>query len=164
MQADEWRPNEMDIVLPKDFEAQDAPQVLAQARPVLELPPNANPRVENVAQTKRGTRIDFSYTACILLDNELSAEVAGAQVPVTSYGDLQFNTRGALVAYEVQPADPRQVRAIRDHVSKLIANDRIYFAAQGEKVDPEKLRAQGKDWYVMQDERGNKQLCRVWIS
>ncbi len=164
MQADEWRPNEMEIVLPKNFEEEDAPRVLELASPVLELPPDANPRVENVAQTKRGTRIDFSYTACILLDKEISEEVAGAQVPVTSHGDLQFNARGALVAYEVQPADPRQVRAIRDHVSKLVANDRIYIAAQGEAVDPQKLRAQGKDWYITQDERGNKQLCRAWMS
>lgn len=155
---------EMDIVLPKDFEAEDAPEVLKQARPVLELPPDANLRVEHVAQTKRGTRIDFSYTACVSLEEKEPQEMVGVQVEVTSRGDLQFDTHGDLVAYEVQPADPRQLRAIRDHVSKLIANGQIYIAAKGELVDPEQLRAQGKDWYIRQDEHGNKYLCRAWMS
>lgn len=154
----------MDIVLPKDFEAEDASEVLNQARPVLELPPDASLRVEHVAQTKRGTRIDFTYTACVLLDEQELEEIAGVQVEVTSRGDLEFNSHGTLVSYQVEPADPRQLRAIRDHVSKLITNGQVYIAKEGEKVDPEKLRAQGKDWYITQDELGNKYLCRAWIS
>lgn len=154
----------MNIVLPKDFEAADAPAVLDRARPVLELPPEANLRVENVAQTKRGTRIDFTYTASVSLDDQDSEEIAGVQVKVTSHGDLQFNAHGTLVAYEVMPADPRELHAIRDHVTKLIANGQVYIAKQGEKVDPEKLRAQGKDWYITEDEEGNKYLSRAWIS
>lgn len=154
----------MEIVLPKDFEAADAPEVLQQARPVLELPPDADLRVEQVARTKRGTRIDFSYTACVALEEAELQDAAGVQVQVTSHGDLQFNARGNLVAYEVQPADPRQLRAIQDHVSKLIANGQVYIAEPGEQVDPETLRAQGKDWYITQDEHGNKQLCRAWMS
>ena len=154
----------MEIVLPKNFEAEDAPEILQKARPVLELPPEAHLRVEHVARSKRGTRIDFSYTACVSLDEKELQEIDGVQVEVTSRGDLQFNAHGSLISYEVQPADPDQVRAIRDHVGKLIANGQIYFAQQGEDVDPATLRAQGKDWYITQDEHGNRHLCRAWIS
>lgn len=154
----------MDIVLPKNFGAEDAPKVLNQARPVLELPPDAKLHVENVARSKRGTRIDFSYTACVALDDGDLQEISGVQVEVTSRGDLKFNAHGTLVSFAVQPTDPGQVRAIRDHVSKLIANGQIYIAAKDEQVDPEQLRAQGKDWYIKQDEHGNKYLCRAWMS
>ncbi len=49
----------MELLLPKNFKAQDAPEVLKRARPVLDLPPDAELRVENVRTTSRGTRIDF---------------------------------------------------------------------------------------------------------
>ena len=70
----------MDILLPNDFEREDAPKVLDNARPILELPPDAKLRVENVTQTTRGTRIDFSYTRAITLDDDSLDDVAGIKV------------------------------------------------------------------------------------
>lgn len=155
---------EMDLKLPHDFDEQDAPKVLDEARPVLELPPDAKLRVENVTQTTRGTRIDFSYTMSVALEDGEVQEMGGIRVEVSSHGDLKFNARGSLIDYDVEPADPRQLRAISDHVNKLVANGQIYIARAGEQIDPDKLRAQGKDWYIVEDEHGQKRLCRALIS
>lgn len=150
--------------LPKNFDEQDAPQVLDEARPVLDLPPDAKLRVEHVAKTQRGTRIDFTYTQSVPLEDQALELVSGVCVEISARGDLKFDARGALVAYEIEPADPRQLRAISDNLSKLIANGRIYIAKVGEEVDPDILRAQGKDWYLVQDEKGYKHLHRAWVS
>lgn len=154
----------MNIRLPKDFNADDAPRVLAQARPVLELPPDAQLRVDKVIQSPRGTQIDFSYTTSVELDDDTLQEVAGVRVDVSSRGDLRFNANGALVDYAVAPADPRQLRAISDHVAKLIENGELYIAKPGERVDVDRLRALGKSWYLEQDDKGAKRLKRAWIA
>jgi len=154
----------MEIVLPQNFEVADATQVLNQARPMLKLPPDAELRVENVTQTRRSTRIDFSYTTSVALDDDALNQLGEICVQISAHGDLKFDARGYLVAHEVKPTDPRQLRAIRAHVNNLIAKRRIYIAQPGEKVDLEKLRAQGKDWYIAQDEHGAKHLCRAWMS
>jgi hypothetical protein len=154
----------MELALPQDFEQDDAPKLLAQARPLLELPPDAELRVEDVTRTARGTRIDFSYTHTVVLDDDALRDVTGIRVPVNAHGALKFNARGTLVAYQIEPADPRQLSAIADHLSKLVANDEVYVAQPGEQVDTEQLRRQGKAWYVEQDAHGIKRLKRAWIS
>ena len=153
----------MELVLPSDFQKDDAPRVLEQARPVLKLPPDANVRVESVTQTARTTRIEFSYTHSVKLDDDQSA-VSGIRVDVNAHGALKFNARGILISYHVEPADPRQLRAMSDHLSKLVANGQVYVAKRGERIDPEQLRRQGKAWYVQEDAQGNKHLKRAWIS
>lgn len=154
----------MKLNLPENFQAEDAPEILDEARAVLALPPEAQLHVENVAQTKRGTRIDFTYTMSVPLENGQVYEMTDVHVEVSSRGDLKFNSHGALVAYELEPADPNQLRAMRDHVHKLIENGQIYVAQEGETVDPEQLRARGQDWYIIRDEHGNKRLCRAWMA
>jgi hypothetical protein len=154
----------MELALPKDFEAEDAPQVLNAARDFLQLPPDVELRVENVVQTTRGTRISFSYTHTVELDQLELHQAAGIFVDVRAHGELRFNARGSLVAYHVEPADPRELRAIGDHISKMVANGQVYFAEPGERVDPEQLIRQGKAWYVQEDAHGHKCLKRAWIS
>lgn len=155
---------EMDLVLPTDFESADAPQILDQARGLLDLPPDAKLRVENVTKTARGTRIDFSATHSVTLDDEALNDVMGLRVDVNSRGELKFNARGCLVSHQLTPADPRELRAITDHLSKLVANGQVYVAKQGEKIDPEQLRQQGKAWYIQEDAQGKKVLKRAWVS
>ncbi len=152
------------VVLSTDFQIDDAPRVLEQARPVLKLPPDAKLRVENVSKTTRGTRIEFSYMHTVALDDGDLSVVAGVRVDVSAHGELRFNSRGTLISYHVEPADPRQLRAMSDHLSKLVANGQVYVAKPGERIDPEQLRQQGKAWYVEQDAQGNKHLKRAWIS
>jgi hypothetical protein len=154
----------MELLLPKNFKAQDAPEVLKRARPVLDLPPDAEMRVENVRKTSRGTRIDFSYTHAVKIENQELCDAQGIRVDVSSHGDLRFNSRGNLVTYNVKPTDPGQVRAISDHLSKMVAKGQVYVAKPGERIDPEFLREQGKAWYVEQDAQGNRKLKRAWIS
>jgi len=154
----------MELVLPKNFEEKDAPQVLEQARPVLELPPDAVLHVDTVTKNSRGTRIAFSYTQSIELDDDNLRGVAGVCVDVSAHGDLKFNASGALIKTNVEPADPRQLRAITDHLSKLVENGEVYVAKHGERVNPDQLRQQGKAWYVEEDEQGNKHLKRAWIA
>jgi hypothetical protein len=154
----------MHLVLPKNFDPADAPRVLDEARAILDLPSDAKLRVENVTKNSRGTRIEFSYTHAVVLDDDNLRDAAGVRVDVSSHGGLKFNARGALVSCNVEPADPRQLRAISDHLSKLVANGQVYVAKPGERVDPEQLRRQGKDWYVQQDAQGQKFLKRAWIS
>lgn len=154
----------MELVLPQDFQQQDAPQVLDEARPMLDLPPNTELRVDSVTRTTRGTRIAFSYTQAVQLDDDNLQGAAGVCVEVSAHGELKFNARGTLVTYNVEPADPRQLQAITANVSKLVENGEVYVAKPGEKVDPDKLRQQGKSWYVQEDEDGNKRLKRAWIS
>lgn len=152
------------LVLPDDLNEASAAEILNRARDILALPPDATLRVENIIQTQRGTRILFSYTSSVELGGEELREAAGVRVEVRSRGDLRFNRKGDLVRYEVQPADPRQIKAIRDNLSKLLANDQVYVARPGEKVDPAQLAARGKVWYVEEDEAGNKVLRRAFIS
>ncbi|HZQ07459.1 MAG TPA: hypothetical protein VFD70_12840 [Anaerolineae bacterium] len=153
----------MDVTLPHNFDEADAPEVLEEARPVLDLPSDAQLRVENVRKTSRGTDIEFTYTSYVEIDDGELRAVAGVRVQVSAHGDLRFDSKGELVAHEVEPPDP-QVRAIRDQLAKLIASGQVYVAKPGEKVDPDKLRAMGKSWYVEEDEDGNKHLRRAWIS
>jgi hypothetical protein len=155
---------EMDITLPKNFVADDAPEVLQRARPVLELPPEAELRVEEVRKTSRGTRINFSYTQPVKLADEALRDVCDVRVDVSSRGALRFNPRGHLVMYKVIPTDPRKVRAISDHLTKLVARGQVYVAKPGEEIDPAQLREQGKTWYVQEDAKGVRQLKRAWIS
>lgn len=154
----------MDLTLPSNFDEADAIHVLDQARPLLDLPPDATFRVENVTRNARGARIDFSYTLAVVLDDDDLQDVAGIRVDVSAHGQLKFNARGILVSHQVEPADPRQLRAITDHLSKLVANGQVYIAKPGERIDPDQLRQQGKDWYVQQDAQGKKYLKRAWIS
>lgn len=154
----------MELELPKNFQAQDAPEVLKRARPVLDLPPDAELRVENVRKTSRGTRIDFSYTHAIEIENRELCGPKGICVDVSSHGDLRFNSRGSLIKFNVVPTDLAQVRALTDHLSKMVAGGKVYVARRGEQVDPEQLREQGKAWYVEEDARGNRKLKRAWIS
>lgn len=154
----------MELYLPKNFQAQDAPEILKRARPVLDLPPDAELRVENVRKTSRGTRIDFSYTHAVKIENQELCEDKGIRVDISSHGDLRFNSRGNLVTYNVKPTDPGQVRAISDHLSKMVARGQVYVAKPGEHIDLEALRAQGKSWYLEEDAQGNRKLKRAWIS
>ncbi len=154
----------MDITLPKNFEAADAPDVLRRARPVLNLPPDATLTVEEVRKTSRGTCIDFSYTHPVKLEDEALEDVADIRVDVSSQGVLRFNSRGCLVKYNVKPADPRKLRAIQDHLHKLVTGDKVYIAKRGERIDPEILRQQGKSWYVEEDAQGVRHLKRAWIA
>ncbi len=154
----------MALALPRDFESADALQILEQARPILDLTPDAQLHVENVTRTARGTRIDFSYTQRVVLDDNTLCDVAGICVDLRAQGELKFNARGELVQAHVEPADPRQLRAIADHVSKLVANGEVYVPKPGEQIDTEQLRRQGKAWYVEQDAHGYKHLKRAWIS
>lgn len=154
----------MEIALPKNFQEDDAPQIVEQARSVLDLPNDAQVHVENVTRTPRGTRIVFSYTHAVQLDDNELREAVGIRVDVSSHGDLMFNPRGRLVTYKVEPADPRELRAISDHLSKLVANGEVYVAKPGEQVDPDQLRRQGKSWVLEQDAGGIKRLKRAWIS
>src|SRR5947207_14963988 len=96
---------EMDLVLPENFETDDVPQILDRARDLLELPPDAKLHVENMTKTARGTRIDFSVTHSIMLDDEALDDVMGLRVDVNSHGALKFNARGGLVSHQVTPAD-----------------------------------------------------------
>lgn len=154
----------MDLVLPANFDTAEAPQILEQAREILKLPPDTQLQVVNVTKSTRGTRIDFSITHSVTLDDQALSGVAGLRVDVHSNGNLRFNARGCLVSYQVKPEDPRELRAITDHLSKLVANGEVYVAQQGEQIDPEQLQRQGKAWYILQDEQGNKVLKRAWIS
>lgn len=154
----------MELALPKNFQEDDAPQIIEQARPMLDLPNDAQVHVETVSHNARGTRIDFSYTHSVQLDDEDLGQVTGIRVDVSSHGDLFFGPRGQLVTYNVEPADPRQLRAISDHLSKMVANGEVYIAKPGEQVDTDQLRRQGKSWYLQEDAQGNKHLKRAWIS
>lgn len=154
----------MELALPNNFQVDDASQVLDRARAILDLPPDAELRVESVTRNSRGTRIVFSYTRAVELDDEALETIAGIRVDVSSHGDLRFDTRGCLLSYNVEPADPRQLHAIGDNLCKLVANDQVYIAKPGEKVDPEELRQQGKPWYIEDDAQGNKHLKRAWIA
>lgn len=154
----------MELELPKNFQAQDAPEVLKRARLVLDLPPDAELRVENVRKTSRGTRIDFSYTHAVKIKNRELCGPKGICVDVSSHGDLRFNSRGNLVKFNVIPTDPTQVRALSDHLSKMVERGQVYVAKRGEQVDPEQLREQGKAWYVEEDAKGNRRLKRAWIA
>lgn len=154
----------MELALPQDFQVEDAPRVLAQARPLLKIPADTELRVVNVAKTARGTQIDFAYTQEIRLDDDALTDAAGVCVNVSAHGTLKFDARGKLVSHRIETTDPRQLRAMTDHLSKLVANGQIYFAKPGETIDTEMLRQQGKPWYVEQDADGNKYLKRAWMS
>ncbi|MCC7162569.1 MAG: hypothetical protein IT331_08750 [Anaerolineae bacterium] len=154
----------MELSLPENFQVQDAPQVLERARPALDLPPDAQVRVENVRKTSRGTRITFSYTHAVKIENQELCDAQDICVEVSSYGDLRFNARGILVTCNVKPTEPEQVRAISDHLNKLVAGGHVYVAKRGEHVDLEQLREQGKSWYLEEDAQGNRKLKRAWIA
>lgn len=154
----------MELALPKNFHTDDAPDVLDRARPLLDLPANAELRVEDVTKDSQGTRIGFSCTYPVELDDIELHNVTGICVDVNSHGDLCFDAHGCLLTYTIEPADPHQLRAFRDHLTKLLANGQVYVAQPGEEVDAEELRRRGMAWYVEQDAQGTKHLKRAWIS
>lgn len=154
----------MNLVLPQDFDREDAPSVLERARQVLDLPPDAKLQVQDVTQSAHGTKIDFTYTASVALDANYSSDIAGIHVQVSSHGELKFDARGSLMGSKVQPPNENQVRALGDNLSKLVQNGQVYFAKPDEQIDPNELRALGKAWVVQEDASGKKCLRRAWIS
>jgi hypothetical protein len=45
-----------------------------------------------------------------------------------------------------------------------VAAGEVYIPNPGEEVDPEKLHALGKSWYLEVDAQGNRYLRRAWIA
>ena len=154
----------MDLKLPRDFTPAQADAVVERAKPALDLPEDATLRVEQVKQTRRATEIEFTCVVPTSLETQAADKPLRVCVDVNGKGCVKFDATGNLVSAEVKPLDPHQLDAIRDHVSKLVANDQVYVAAPGEKVDVQELRAQGKPWYVQDDEAGRPRLKRAYIA
>lgn len=152
------------IILPKDLDEDVARAVLDRARDALDIPTDAEIRIENVVRTERSTRIYFTYTTSVELHDANLEAIGGVRVNVTSRGDLRFNSKGILIKYEIEPVESDQLRAVRENLRRLVAANQIYVAAPGEAIDPERLLAEGKAWYVEQDAHGKKLLRRASIS
>ncbi len=154
----------MDIKQPRHLDPAHASQLLESARPQLHVPDDATLRVENVKATARGTNIQFSCNTPVPLEGADLGEASGVSVDVSLKGDLRFDKDGKLVKKKFESPDPQQLDAIRDNVSKLVANEQVYVAQPGEEIDPDKLREAGKPWYVQADENGRLRLKRAYMA
>lgn len=152
----------MGLVLPLDFQEEDAPQILEQARALLDLPLEADLHVETVARTRRGTRIEFSCIRTVELD--AGPVIHCVYVEVTGRGRLRFDARGSLVASHVEPPDENQLHTLRVQLERLVESGQIYVAAPGEQVEIGELRARGQSWYVESGPDGKQYLRRAWIA
>ena len=56
------------------------------------------------------------------------------------------------------------VRAIRDHVTKLAENERIYDARPGDPTDITHLITRNQPYYIDYDADGNKILKRAFMA
>ncbi len=107
--------------------------------------------------------VEYSATQMTLDGAEFGA-ANGVTVDERANVLLQFDARGALVASQVTPVDPRHLQLVKDQIRKLAAADEIYLAAPGEKIDPDALRAKRKPWYVETDVQGVKRFKRAYMA
>lgn len=88
----------------------------------------------------------------------------GALVPVQGGLTLNVDEDGSVAASGSYRAGLEDVRAIRDHVQKLAAKDRIYDARPGDATDMMHLISLQKPYYIDYDAAGNKILRRAFIA
>lgn len=150
--------------MPKDINPANAGEILDSMRKTLGLPPDAKLQAKGVSQTARGTKISFTYVSSIPLEGESLGDVAGVRVDVSGEGSVTIDSNGKITNQKIESSDPRQLKAIRDNVTKLVANGEVYVPKPGEVVDREWLRTHGKTWYVEQNESGERRLRRAQIA
>ncbi len=137
---------------------------IERVRAALGLPAGVSLEFTHATEGAQGERaVEYSATQMKLDGAEFGA-ANGVTVDERATVSLRFDARGALIASQLTPVDPRHLQLVKDQVRKLAAADEIYLAAPGEKIDPDALRAKGKPWYVEIDAQGVKRLKRAYMA
>lgn len=140
------------------------PDFIERVKAALSLPQDAQLELQAATQNAQGERaIEYSATQMKLEGAEFGA-ANGVSVDERAVVSLQFDARGALVAFQINPMDERHLKLVKDQVRKLAVADEIYLAAPGEAIDPDALRAKRKPWYVATDAQGRKRLKRAYMA
>jgi hypothetical protein len=88
----------------------------------------------------------------------------GAMVPLQGGLTLNVNPRGLVEFSGYYRAGIDDVRAIRDHVEKLAARDRIYATAPGDERNIMHLITLGQPYYIDFDPSGQRILRRAYFA
>lgn len=88
----------------------------------------------------------------------------GAMVPLQGGLTLNVDQTGMVAFSGFYRAGAADVRAIRDHVTKLADKKRIYDACPGDPTEISHLITRRQPYYIGYDEQGNKVLRRAFIA
>jgi hypothetical protein len=88
----------------------------------------------------------------------------GAMIPIQGGLTLNVNQTGMVEFSGFYRAGADDVRAIRDHVTKLAEKERIYDACPGDPTDISHLITRRQPYYIAYDAQGNKILRRAYVA
>lgn len=108
--------------------------------------------------------VQYSAQRMIPLKGKQFGPANGAMVPLQGGLTLNVNPTGQVAFSGFYRAGVDDVRAIRDHVSKLAENDRIYDARPGDVADISHLITRNQPYYIDYDEQGHKILRRAFVA
>lgn len=108
--------------------------------------------------------VQYRAQRMIPLNGKQYGPANGARVPLQGGLTLNVNKTGMVAFSGYYRAGVDDVRAIRDHVTKLAENERIYDARPGDPTDITHLITRNQPYYIDYDEQGNKVLKRAFIA
>lgn len=108
--------------------------------------------------------VQYSAQRYIPLKGKQFGPANGAMVPLQGGLTLNVDDTGMVAFSGFYRAGAEDVRAIRDHVSKLAFNKRIYDARPGDDAEISHLITRNQPYYIDYDEQGNKILRRAFIA
>lgn len=130
----------------------------------LALPADAQVQVKNIARAGERALVEYDITVPIRIVGAEFGAANGVTVDERITARLEFDASGARVSTHIIPLDERHLRAVKDNLRKLAAQNAIYLPAPNEPINPDALRAQRKAWYVQTDAQGHKRLRRAFIA
>jgi hypothetical protein len=147
--------------LPTTRVGEDLPSGIRKWLPV----PKTAFRLVNERTRRDQTRVLY-YAAPrrVTFTGESLGAANGAVATLADAVAVQLDADGIIVSSHYHHVDRAQEKRVRDHLAKLIARQRVYAAAPGERVDPAELLAQKKPYYLTYDEQGNRRIRRAFIA
>lgn len=108
--------------------------------------------------------VQYRAQRMISLKGKQYGPANGAMVPLQGGLTLNVNRTGMVAFSGFYRAGVADVRAIRDHVTKLAERKRIYDACPGDPTEISHLITRRQPYYIAYDEQGNKVLRRAYIA
>lgn len=147
-----------------DLDAARADAFIARVKRALALPADAHVRLKQIARANDGATVEYDITLPIRIEGSEFGAANGVTVDEHITARFSFDARGVRVSTEITQPDEQRLRALKDNVRKLAAQNAIYLAAPNESINSDALRAQRKAWYIQTDAQGYRRLRRAFIA
>jgi hypothetical protein len=117
-----------------------------------------------VERTDDETVVQYRAERLIPLKGKQFGPADGAWVPMQGGVTLNVDQRGMVEFSGFYRARAQDVKAVRDHVSKLAEREKIADASPEDESEIVELVTRRQPYFIEQDEKGNKILRRAYIT